>query len=150
MTEEEKVESGISRRSLLKRAGVVGAIAWTTPVIASLRTPAFAASPGPDPECQGADCSTFINCASNPDPDLFCACFTTDVGGFCLPSRLCNELVPCPGGTDDCPAGEVCLIGSCCGINVCQPISEGAVCDSPAAGALAPARRASGLTTTGR
>jgi hypothetical protein len=145
MTEEEKVGQGISRRSLLKRAGVAGAVAWTTPVIASLRTPAFAASPGPNPECIGADCANFSNCGANAA--ALCVCFTTDIGGFCLGSEPCADLVRCPNGTGDCPAGTVCLIGSCCGENVCSHLSLADACNTPGA---APARSAGGLTTSGR
>ena len=33
------------RRDALKRAAVIGAVAWSTPIISSVRVPAFAASP---------------------------------------------------------------------------------------------------------
>ena len=46
MEGREEIRNGISRRTALKRMGAAGAIAWATPVITSLRTPAFAASPG--------------------------------------------------------------------------------------------------------
>lgn len=146
MTEEEKAANGISRRSLLKRAGVVGAIAWTTPVIASLRTPAFAESPGPDPECAGEECGSFVVCSSNAN----CFCFTSaEGGGFCLNSVSCDPLLDCPGGTVDCPSGQVCLVDTCCLRPVCVAISEGDTCRDPAAGPLSPARKAGGMTTAG-
>ena len=46
VTEEERQQSSVSRRTMLKRIGAAGAIAWVTPVISSLSTPAFAASQG--------------------------------------------------------------------------------------------------------
>ncbi len=35
MTEEERIENGVSRRTMLKRIGAAGAIAWATPVLSS-------------------------------------------------------------------------------------------------------------------
>jgi len=141
VTEEEKAGQGISRRTLLKRVGAAGAIAWTTPVIASLRTPAFAASPGPNPECVGASCSTFIQCSSgNPD----CICVTTDQGGLCVPgSTACGGLVVCPNGTADCPTGELCAVNTCCGGPVCVPLELACVLD----GGAAPLRTSSAQPT---
>jgi hypothetical protein len=42
---EGAVRQGISRRDLLRRGAVVGGVLWAAPVIQSLRSPAFAASP---------------------------------------------------------------------------------------------------------
>jgi len=42
--EPEEEASGISRRTLIKRAAIIGGIAWATPLIAT--TPAFAAATG--------------------------------------------------------------------------------------------------------
>jgi hypothetical protein len=39
--------SGLSRRTMLKRIGAGTAIAWSAPVLSSLRTPAFAGYPPP-------------------------------------------------------------------------------------------------------
>ncbi len=41
---EQQPRTGMSRRTLIKRVGAGAAIAWTAPVIASVRVPAFAAS----------------------------------------------------------------------------------------------------------
>jgi hypothetical protein len=43
MAEPEEVgRKGLTRRDLLKRGAVAGAVAWSAPVILSLRAPAFA------------------------------------------------------------------------------------------------------------
>ena len=60
MTDQHPVDEtpdGLDRRSLLKRGAVVGgALVWTTPVVQSIASPAFAqTSPGPGPQgCPGA------------------------------------------------------------------------------------------------
>jgi hypothetical protein len=41
----EAFDDAISRRRLLRRLGVGAVVAWTTPIVASTRVPAFAASP---------------------------------------------------------------------------------------------------------
>jgi hypothetical protein len=38
----ETGQKGLSRRDLLKRGAVAGAVAWSAPVVLSLRTPAYA------------------------------------------------------------------------------------------------------------
>jgi hypothetical protein len=46
MTSDKLSEQQISRRKLLKRAGIVGGIAWTAPIIESLVVPAAASGTG--------------------------------------------------------------------------------------------------------
>ena len=41
MVEPEKSREGLSRRDLLRRGAVVGAIAWSAPIVLSLKTPAW-------------------------------------------------------------------------------------------------------------
>jgi len=81
----------------------------------------------PNPECAGANCSTFIPCSSsNPD----CVCGTTEAGGgFCVPgSTGCAGLTDCTNGQSDCAVDEVCLVGTCCGNNVCVPLDLNGSC----------------------
>jgi hypothetical protein len=52
MPELGESREGLTRRDLLKRTAVAGAIAWSAPVILSIRTPAYAASPGIRSCCQ--------------------------------------------------------------------------------------------------
>jgi hypothetical protein len=54
----------------------------------------------------------------------------------------------CPNGTSDCPAGQVCLVDSCCIRPVCVPTSLGASCNESGA-APRSARVAGGQTTAG-
>ncbi len=49
---EEVSRKGLTRRDLLKRGVVALAIAWSAPVIQSIRTPAYAASPAIRTCCQ--------------------------------------------------------------------------------------------------
>jgi hypothetical protein len=89
----------------------------------------------PNPSCAGADCNTFIPCSTNTD----CVCTTVaEGGGLCVPgSTSCGGLVPCPNGTTDCPAGQLCAVGTCCGQNVCIPVALECPPDAPAAFAAA-------------
>lgn len=63
--EPKRSQDRISRRRMLKRIGTGAAIAWSAPVLSSLRTPAFAQYPTVCPEtsacpdvifCEGTDC----------------------------------------------------------------------------------------------
>jgi hypothetical protein len=52
MAEHEKEDpKGLTRRDLLKRGAVAGAVAWSAPVILSLRAPAFAQGTPPIRSC---------------------------------------------------------------------------------------------------
>ena len=127
MTDDERAEHGVSRRTMLKRVGAAGAIAWVTPVISSLNTPAFAASANPHPECEGAACGTFRACSSgNGD----CVCVESDQGGFCFPgSTSCLIEGDCPSGSSsECNPGSVCVSNTCCNRPVCVPTSITDLC----------------------
>jgi hypothetical protein len=73
---DESPAEGISRRKVLKRIGAGAAIAWTAPVLTSLRTPAFAQSP--ECQCPPADCNNFATC------DNGCLCAPHHGGGPCI------------------------------------------------------------------
>ncbi len=79
------------------------------------------------PECEGADCDTFIPCQDDPG----CVCVTTPTGGgVCvISSTPCAGLELCPDGT--CPPGSVCALDTCCGDPVCVP-QEAFCADAPA------------------
>src|ERR671918_2491410 len=63
----------ISRRTMLRRTGAAAGVAFATPVVTSIMTPAFAqASPG-------LDCPRAI-CASQSEGDAFCNCVNTCPG----------------------------------------------------------------------
>jgi hypothetical protein len=138
--------SKLSRRRMLKRIGAGAAVAWSAPVLSSLRTPAFAQYPPPHPECNEATCETFVPCSgANPD----CVCVDTDRGGTCVPgSTQCAGLPLCPGGTSaECPPDHVCAVNTCCVDPVCVPIELTRAC--PADGAASGSRTSSGAGTLG-
>src|SRR5438552_158797 len=113
---DEHEDRGLSRRDVIKRAAVVGAVAWSAPMISSIRTPAFAASLPPG--CASATCETFVACAT-PTPGVcvgdFCICAeATQGGGFCLCNSFCADLTQCPNGQGDCPGNTTCVQNTCC------------------------------------
>jgi hypothetical protein len=114
--ETPEVEDGISRRRMLKRIGAGAAIAWSAPVLTSIRTPAFA---------QGyAACPCFqFDCNGPPCPGTVCACLTdVDGGEFCSNDFSCGSTNPCTTN-GDCPAGWFCQGDGCAGScgQVCVP-----------------------------
>ena len=92
---------GISRRRMLKRIGAGAAIAWTAPVLTSIRTPAFAQSP----TCQGPDwnCGDPVpQCGSGPD-DTVCVCDTDTEGApLCWNDFFCDDpnAIACSSNAD--------------------------------------------------
>jgi hypothetical protein len=153
VTDDDRAANGVSRRTMLRRIGAVGAVAWVTPVISSLTTPAFAQSSIEHPECLGASCATFKPCSSSNGD---CVCVSSDQGGFCIPgSTQCAPLQVCEGGTSaECPAGSICAVDTCCDVGVCIPISLTGQCpsDTKAADGLrraTPIRASSGAGTIG-
>jgi hypothetical protein len=81
-------ELGISRRDLIRRGAIAGGtLLWAAPVISSIRTPAYAASPIACAACLSA---TFdppgppppvtTHITFNPTPQC-CACITANGGG---------------------------------------------------------------------
>jgi hypothetical protein len=147
-------EGSVSRRTMLKRIGAAGAVAWVTPVISSLTTPAYADGIGSLP---GGRCSPpgncqrgFTNCGTCGEIDGS-FCFTTPTGaGFCGADSFCDEVQPCASGS--CPAGFECAVGSGCdclsvGPGVCLPVCTSG--HAPIKGAVAQLTR-HGLTATGK
>jgi hypothetical protein len=128
---DESTEAGISRRRMLKRVGAGMAIAWTAPVLTSLRTPAFAASPtcaAPCTDCaclgSSAVCGSDVggDCVCSKDVDGQCAC----VSGRCAADGC---TLPCTSNTQ-CQADEVCMTH--CGINNCAVANCLKRCGAPA------------------
>ena len=101
---------GISRRRMLKRIGAGAAVAWTAPVLTSIRTPAFAQYPGAcagSEECPGRDWA----CDTNTEGQALC---WNDY--FCSDPRAhaCSSSADC---TD--PIYSQCA-STCCG-TTCVP-----------------------------
>ena len=119
----EELQNPISRRRMLKRVGAGAAIAWSAPILSSLRTPAFAQYPTRCTTCGG--CGALEQCGVGAG-GLLCFCVETEGSGcFCSNDFLCSEVPLCPGGTDsECPPGWACQVGpgaGCCGPNHCVP-----------------------------
>jgi hypothetical protein len=90
----DEAQNRVSRRRMLKRIGTGAAVAWTAPVLTSIRTPAFAqGSPGPEP-CEER-CQYIAHIG--PPPSF-----------GCLP---CDEDI-CPGAFF-CAGPEVCAGPAC-------------------------------------
>jgi len=109
---------GISRRKMLRRIGAGAAIAWTAPVLTSMRAPAFAQGtigcPGGGLPCQapGDPCTGQVLCGNQ---GCFCNQNVTDGlpnGNYCctVPTDCTNQ--DCRNNSD-CPAGQVCQ-ATCC------------------------------------
>lgn len=84
---ESDAASGLSRRDVLKRGGIVAGVAWTAPVLMSVMTPAVAQSPCPDerPPCDGVCCVPEDNCVDQGDGTFDCVP-PGGIGGDCLNS----------------------------------------------------------------
>lgn len=98
---EQQPPEGISRRSMLKRVGAGAAIAWSAPVLTSIRTPAFAqydvCTEG-CPACQfGQFCNNCGGCVGLPEE-----CICADTGICQSPQPICRSDADCeaicPGG----------------------------------------------------
>jgi hypothetical protein len=112
----------ISRRRVLERIGAGVAIAWSAPVLSSIRTPAFAQSP-PFP-CRFGDCQPGFPCHLHEPcgPSDLCACLALIDGGPCecgdFPSFFCADYQPCEQHAD-CAAGQKCY-AACCPTGICR------------------------------
>jgi hypothetical protein len=96
---DESTVDGISRRRVLKRIGGGVAIAWTAPVLTSLRTPAFAQSPTCG--CPPYDCTNPAFCDNAP-----CECSPPHEGGPCI----CTLAGLCSGiGQNLCANDQDCV-----------------------------------------
>jgi hypothetical protein len=109
----------ISRRRMLKRIGAGAAVAWTAPILTSIRTPAFAQSAvcaAGCPACQfGPPCST-CNCVGIP-----VECFCSNIGVCQAQTPICAtdaDCVPVTGPGSRCATcvfDPSCVATSCWG-----------------------------------
>lgn len=95
-----------SRRDFLKKAGIVGGVAWSVPVLQTVMAPAASASYG---TALGGTCTGTGACNNG-----LASCFNNSCG---------SAGAPVPGG---CPSGGLsatgCLSGKCNnGTNLCKP-----------------------------
>lgn len=120
--DEEEVRNSVSRRRMLKRAGVGAAIVWSAPVLTSLATPAHAETPvctscpPPGPREQPCNFGPEVEprCGAS-GPANICSCLRDVDTGQCF----CHEFVNCgdprvtPTNGGDCPRGWH-LAFACC------------------------------------
>ncbi len=105
-------QAGIPRRRMLKRIGAGAAIAWTAPVLTSVRTPAWAqGSPGePCSPCAPLDCNNFQFCQQP------CFSFCVErINGHCF----CSPAI----GWNNPPGPPICASDSDCAF-----FAPGSVC----------------------
>jgi hypothetical protein len=133
----ERAQNRISRRRMLKRIGAGAAVAWSAPVLSSLRTPAFAQYPSVcgNPPCtvavpgcgpgDGVPCGPFAascGCLTTTENECFCI-----NQGTCICAQTCTASADCPDGQRCIPGtvcGPVCVAG--CGTCTCEPRARAA------------------------
>jgi hypothetical protein len=142
--EEERIGNEISRRRMLKRIGAGAAIAWTAPVLTSLRSPAFGqryvACTAPCTACFSTGCPPASSECGQIEGGPICLCSTTTEGGcFCGGDIACAGTSNCTSSAN-CPAGWACMSVCCLG---CGGPGEGTQC-------LPPCTEGGATTTSGR
>jgi hypothetical protein len=115
----------IPRRVVLKRIGAGAALAWSVPMITTVKAT-------PQNTCPPSDCGFNVcqpacddrPCAQQPNN---CACFPTMINpAFCycgdLLDGLCESFQPCNTNEDCGFGGEVCgeCVASCCPTGICM------------------------------
>lgn len=148
----------MSRRTMLKRAGVVGAGVWAVPVLQSVTAPAYATTGGTGTcgnpgqtcgqGCSGGLCQQGATCRSDSD----CA---TGSGYYCGPTQIDGKRY-CSGGANaskgTCPSTNTvryCYTGACQNSNFCGKGGTGAYCRSGADCTSTTCVGAGGLTNNG-
>jgi hypothetical protein len=120
--EELEPKEGISRRRMIKRIGAGAAVAWTAPILTTVRTPAFAQN---IERCSAEDCGCSdpcnfaIPCQGNPT----CNCWVHASSRVCVCQFFvgsCGDFGLCPGGSDTECAEGMCCVDTCCGFT-CAP-----------------------------
>jgi hypothetical protein len=119
---EDALGEGISRRRMLKRIGAGAAIAWTAPVLTSIRTPAFAQGAYP---CPGTDwnCGDPIQECGTPVPGTICVCdVNTEGDTVCWNDFSCGDprATTCASSSDCTDPSFPNCVTTCCG-QTCGP-----------------------------
>lgn len=151
--EPEAVGSaGMSRRDLIRRAGVVGAVAWTVPLIETVVAPDYAAASGGGGTCEPSDpsgcggtcptrCGTGKTCTQDSDCQGGCdlttkKCVASHGGGACTENAGCdtgtciNDTCAYLSAGAPCTHGDQCYSNSCTGstTKTCAKSPDGGRC----------------------
>jgi hypothetical protein len=118
------VKEGLTRKRLLKRAGVGAAAMWAAPVLSSTASAAANrvhwCGNSDGAYCQPA-CAFLRACKPADNPN--CGCFPKINTGTCFCGDIldndCGSFADCVGG-NECPDGYGCVL-SCCGTGKCLP-----------------------------
>ncbi len=108
---------GLTRRALLRRGAVVGAVVWTTPILQTALAPAASASHCTSSCPLGSPCSPLISCQAG----LVCTggfCLVATGSGGCTTNADCASGA-CSGGTCLSWPGATCTANSQCASNKC-------------------------------
>lgn len=133
--------TGMDRRTLIKRAGIVGAgvAVWSAPSVTSLASRAYAAG-SVSTSCKTCGSSGgFPICNPNSGPLGTCNCFTGEAGGcVCGQNMYCSDVSACsPQG--GCPSGYTCISAdNGCGTPVCIPNCDNTTGAKSSSGASGP------------
>lgn len=136
-----EVASGLSRRQLLKRAGVAAIL---LPTITTILAPTPAAAQTGTCAADGQSCNTNNECCSGNCAGGTCACQVT--GGACAISAdccstICQASVCCNGTGTACTSNAQCCTGICSNSTCVTCIANGD--PSPSASACCSGRRGS-------
>lgn len=116
-------QGGLTRRQMLKRTAIVGAVAWSAPIISTFNTPAFGQETVSPADCPEWNCGDpIVGCGQavgEPPLSSVCIC-DKDVEGnpFCWNDFYCSDSIACTQNSD-CPPGWACTT-NCCG-TYCAP-----------------------------
>lgn len=109
---ENVSENEISRRRMLKRIGAGAAVAWSAPILTSIRTPAWAQHYVCGDRCADILCFSESDFACNDDSTCICTRTTEDTC-FCGDGRCsCSDYAACSSSAD-CQSGEACGLLCC-------------------------------------
>lgn len=117
-----------SRRDFLKKAGIVGGVAWSIPVMQTVMAPMASASTNTG---LGGACNDLGTCASGAAycNGSICGGVGAICTGLCAVSTCSNG--QCGGGGGDCYNGNQCVSNICSSHGKCKA-KIGAVCTKPA------------------
>ncbi len=132
----------MSRRTMLKRAGVISAGVWAAPVLQSVTAPAYATTGVQTPVCSNVG----QTCGASGCPDGKCAqAKVCSTNADCQSGYVCSPAGFAPDGARYCvagnsgPAGHTCVGGTdirkycytnrtSCNGSTCRPSTSGGYC----------------------